>query len=159
MAKKKPTEAISSTEDELEDLLISPSISEEDELISQPDSLSGTTPQPASHESLSVEITTPTPISEDKMALTKRQERVKKALLQGCNNDAPTVVVNVENVLELLSLEACEENGLFPWVVDTQETEIKKRKPSSVVPANSLNRLTGRTEVDRAKLVELIESL
>jgi len=88
---------------------------------------------------------------------------IRSALLHGLRaTTAEKVYVFAEHILTLVPLETCNRAGIFTWTGDNNTVEVQEAnnvfvKPNSIL-ANSPNKISnGVCEVDRQKLLDLLE--
>lgn len=72
------------------------------------------------------------------------------------STSAPRVCVPADQIVHVLGLDVVEENNLFYWVSNGEETPAIKRSKASVIPEDAYTVQVGWAEVDRELLLELL---
>lgn len=92
--------------------------------------------------------------------LTPEQERIKKALIAGTNNDSPTVVIHVGQLLKVYSVADLVKVGLIQSedteVVSIKETPLRRHGRISRGGVAVSEKESALLEVDRELLRELL---
>lgn len=91
--------------------------------------------------------------------MSPEQQQIIKATLKGLRStDAETVHVIVGQIQKVIPHEVCIQHGLFKYEVDVEETVVKRsHKSNSVIPEEDLTDTVCYGQVNRIKLLELLE--
>jgi hypothetical protein len=114
-----------------------------------------------------VQSTAVKPYREGDQVLTHPRKSLSKKILERKDHfikvlegtDAEVLVMHPENILDIISQEDAQRHELFPWIVGTELTSMKKQKPTSVIPKSQLTEQKGFTEINREKLLRMLKAV